>query len=175
MLPCNFSLLTCKVAPRHILLPCCMHACTVCSVASAAPSLRAAWPARPAPRDLQHHARHADGTPCCCLCRQYAAHVRVHFLTNLAVAGGLTLLQSLGAGRCSLSCMQCWAQGLFCHPVHDGLRQSSSSCACVADKGRTLRAQVHGGPVDVQERVVRGARCQRCSASLTSWNLVTRY
>lgn len=35
--------------------------------------------------------------------RQYAGHVRVHFLTNLAVAGGLVLLQSFGAGRSVLA------------------------------------------------------------------------
>ena len=31
-------------------------------------------------------------------CRQYKAHVRLHFVTNLGVAGGLILLQSFGAG-----------------------------------------------------------------------------
>lgn len=29
----------------------------------------------------------------------YAAHVRLHFVTNLAVAGGLLLLAGFGAGR----------------------------------------------------------------------------
>ena len=29
----------------------------------------------------------------------YAAHVRLHFVTNLGVAGGLLLLASFGAGR----------------------------------------------------------------------------
>lgn len=29
----------------------------------------------------------------------YAAHVRLHFATNLGVAGGLLLLASFGAGR----------------------------------------------------------------------------
>ena len=32
-------------------------------------------------------------------CRQYKSHVRLHFVTNLGVAGGLVLLQSFGAGR----------------------------------------------------------------------------
>lgn len=31
--------------------------------------------------------------------RHYAAHVRSHFVTNLAVSGGLLLLQGFGAGR----------------------------------------------------------------------------
>ena len=31
--------------------------------------------------------------------RQYSAHVRLHFVTNLGVAGGLILLQNFGAGR----------------------------------------------------------------------------
>ena len=31
--------------------------------------------------------------------RQYTAHVRLHFVTNLGVAGGLILLQNFGAGR----------------------------------------------------------------------------
>ncbi len=31
--------------------------------------------------------------------RHYAAHVRLHFVTNLAVCGGLLLLQGFGAGR----------------------------------------------------------------------------
>jgi hypothetical protein len=34
-----------------------------------------------------------------CFCRQYTAHVRLHFVTNLGVAGGLILLQNFGAGR----------------------------------------------------------------------------
>ena len=32
----------------------------------------------------------------------YAAHVRLHFVTNLGVAGGLLLLASFGAGRFTL-------------------------------------------------------------------------
>ena len=32
----------------------------------------------------------------------YAAHVRLHFVTNLGVAGGLLLLASYGAGRFAL-------------------------------------------------------------------------
>ncbi len=31
-------------------------------------------------------------------CRHYQAHVRSHFCTNVGVAGGLMLLQSMGAG-----------------------------------------------------------------------------
>lgn len=30
--------------------------------------------------------------------RHYQAHVRSHFVTNMGVAGGLVLLQSMGAG-----------------------------------------------------------------------------
>lgn len=29
----------------------------------------------------------------------YRSHVRLHFVTNLAVSGGLIMLQSFGAGR----------------------------------------------------------------------------
>lgn len=31
--------------------------------------------------------------------RHYQSHVRLHFITNLAVSGGLVMLQSFGAGR----------------------------------------------------------------------------
>ena len=50
----------------------------------------------------------------CGLCRQYAGHVRVHFLTNLAIAGGLVLLQSFGAGRCVFFVAQSRRGRLYC-------------------------------------------------------------
>lgn len=47
------------------------------------------------------------GIAVCLSDRQYTAHVRLHFVTNLGVAGGLILLQNFGAGRCVHLC--CWA------------------------------------------------------------------
>ena len=40
----------------------------------------------------------ATGLTVCVRGRHYQAHVRSHFVTNMGVAGGLVLLQSMGAG-----------------------------------------------------------------------------
>ena len=83
-----------QVCADFILLPCFMP--SVGGSCCKPSLLHMAW----AVGTAAHPPAHWLGRFLCWLHRQYAAHVRVHFLTNLAVAGGLTLLQSLGAGRC---------------------------------------------------------------------------